>query len=142
MKGWRLVVAVAAVTACFAMPRPAVAEEYGENAGWGVLAVFGNVVYMPVKFVYATVGGVSGGLAYACTGGSYETASSIWQPALGGTYVLTPSMMRGETPIAFAGGVPSDALGGSGEASSADSTATDDEPAQRSHRGEEGLPSS
>jgi hypothetical protein len=139
MKGWRLVVAVAAVTTSIVMPRLAVAEDpYPESAGWGVLAVLVNVGYMPVKTVYATIGGVTGGLAYACTGGGYDTASDIWQASLGGTYVLTPSMIRGETPIAFAGDSSADAA--SSETSS--ETTTVEQPTQRSHRGEEGLPPS
>jgi hypothetical protein len=138
MKGWRLVVAVAAVTASIAMPRQAVAEDpYPESAGWGVLAVVVNVVYMPVKTVYATIGGVTGGFAYACTGGSYDTASNIWEASLGGTYVLTPSMIRGETPIAFAG----DSAESASPETTSDTTGYE-QPTQRSHRGEEGLPPS
>lgn len=132
MKGWRLLVAAAAVTAAVSMPRPALAEEYPESAGWGVLAVIANLGYMPVKTTYAVLGGLTGGLAYVCTGGSYDTASSIWEMSLGGTYVLTPAMIRGEDPIAFAGA--------SSPASVSD-TASDDPPVQRSRR-EEGLPPS
>ena len=104
MMRWRLVVAAAAVAATLSMPQTARAEEYPENAGWGILAVFANIGYMPVKTVYAVLGGLTGSLAYVCTGGSFDTASNIWAMSLGGTYVLTPSMIRGEDPIAFAGG--------------------------------------
>jgi hypothetical protein len=136
MKGWRLVVAVAAVTASVAVPRQAKAEEYGENAGWGVLAVLANVGYMPVKTVYATLGGLTGSLAYVCTGGNYDTASDVWQTSMGGNYVLTPGMVRGDEPIAFAGS------SGSASPSSSSETVVDEQPQQRSHRGEEGLPPS
>lgn len=108
MKRWRLVVAAAALAASLGVPSVVRAEEYPESAGWGVLAVFANVVYMPVKTVYAVVGGLTGGFAYVCTGGSYDTARSVWEMSMGGTYVLTPSMIRGDEPIAFAGGSSTD----------------------------------
>ncbi len=133
MKGLRLMVAAALVAATLGAPRVARAE-YADDAGWGVLTVFANLGYMPVKTVYAVLGGLTGGLAYVCTGGSYDTASAIWSPSLGGTYALTPAMLRGEEPIAFAGGGTS---GGSvaNEASS-------DEPPPRHGRREESLPAS
>ena len=127
MKGWRLVVAVAAVTAMVAIPGRARAEEYPESAGWGVLAILGNVVYMPVKTVYASLGGLTGGLAYVCTGGNYDTASDIWQTSLGGNYVLTPGMMRGDEPIAFAGA-------SSSATPESSATPPEEQPSQRSRR--------
>ena len=103
MMGWRSLVTSAALVSMLAAPAAVRAEEPAESAGWGVLAVFANVGYMPVKTVYALMGGLTGGLAFACTGGDLETASSVWEPSLGGTYVLTPSMIRGEDSILFAG---------------------------------------
>jgi hypothetical protein len=128
-----LVVAAAAVAASVSMARPALAEDYPENAGWGVLAVFANLGYMPVKTTYAVLGALTGSLAYVCTGGSYDTASSIWEMSMGGTYVLTPAMIRGDDPIAFAGE--------SSSTSAVSDAASDEPPAQRSRR-EEGLPPS
>jgi hypothetical protein len=66
-------------------------------------SVFVDLVYMPVKVVYATLGGLTGGLAFVLTGGRMDTATAIWRPSLGGTYVITPSMLRGEDPIYFSG---------------------------------------
>ena len=143
MKGWRMMVAAAAVAVSLSAPRPARAD-YAEDAGWGVLTVLANVVYMPVKTVYATLGGITGGLAYACTVGDFETASNIWQASLGGTYVLTPSMVRGEDPIAFAGNTaPTSAPAASDSATNATAAAPAPAtpPATRSRR-EESLPSS
>ena len=103
MKGWRWMAAAAAVTVMLGTPGVVRAEEYQESAGWGALAVVANVGYMPAKMVYGLVGGITGGFAYACSAGNYETANSIWEPSLGGTYVLTPAMIRGEQAIDFAG---------------------------------------
>ena len=136
MKRWTKVVAATALAASLVMPNVAWAEEYPESAGWGVLAVFANLGYMPVKTVYAVIGGITGGFAYACTGGSYETASSIWSMSLGGTYVLSPAMIRGEEPIYFAGG-PSEGSA----VTEAPETPAPDVQSSRGRR-DEGLPPS
>lgn len=78
-------------------------HRYASDFGVGVGAVFTNIVYMPVKFVYATLGGITGSFAYVLTGFRFDLAKSIWVPSLGGTYVVTPSMLKGEDPIYFSG---------------------------------------
>ncbi|HLK12207.1 MAG TPA: hypothetical protein VKW76_12585 [Candidatus Binatia bacterium] len=105
MKGWRMGMAAAGLLGVLAAATPARADSAGswEDAGWGTLAVLSNVVYMPAKVVYATLGGLTGGLAFACTGGDLQTAENVWVPSLGGTYVITPRMLRGEDDIQFAG---------------------------------------
>jgi hypothetical protein len=42
-------------------------------------------------------------MAYLLTVGNLDTAESIWSPSLGGTYVVTPAMLRNEEPILFSG---------------------------------------
>ena len=50
------------------------------DAGYGSLAVLTNLLYMPAKIVYGTVGLVTGSLAYLCTVGNDDVAMSIWDP--------------------------------------------------------------
>lgn len=107
MKGWRGFVLAAAMVAALATARPARAG-YLEDAGWGALTVLSNVVYMPAKLVYATIGGITGGLALGLTGGDMDTAETVWVTTMGGTYVITPRMLQGEDSIAFAGTPSSD----------------------------------
>lgn len=78
-------------------------HRYASDFGVGIGAVFTNIFYMPVKFVYATVGGITGSFAYVLTGFRMDIAKGIWVPSLGGTYVVTPSMLKGEDPIYFSG---------------------------------------
>jgi len=119
-----MVVVAAVVTSLGAQAVPAHAEGYPLDAGMGFAAVGIDLFYIPAKVVYATLGGLTGGFAYVLTGGNFETASSIWKPSLGGTYVVTPAMVAGEEPIYFSG-VGSDAR-------VADSrTRDDDRPAAR-----------
>jgi len=79
------------------------ASEAGSDFGVGVIAALSNVIYMPVKVGYAVLGGVTGTLAYGLTGGNREVADNIWVPSMGGDYVLTADMMKGEQDVRFSG---------------------------------------
>jgi len=78
-------------------------EDFGTDAGYGSLAVLVNLFYMPVKIVYAGLGGLTGGLVYLVTIGNESAAMATWSPSLGGTYVITPEMLEGEDPVLFNG---------------------------------------
>lgn len=78
-------------------------HRFATDFGLGVGAFFTNLIYMPVKFVYATLGGITGGFAYVLTGLNYDIAKGVWVPSTGGDYVITPSMLKGEQPIYFSG---------------------------------------
>jgi hypothetical protein len=95
-------------------------HQYASDFGLGVGAVFVDLVYMPLKFVYATLGGLTGGLAYVLTAGRSDTATAIWRPSLGGTYVITPAMLRGDEPIHFSGQVDQAEEGRNGDRSSSE----------------------
>ena len=102
MKGWRIPIGALVLVAALAAARP-VRAGYLEDAGWGSLTVLSNVVYMPAKLCYATLGGLTGGLAFALTAGDLQTAETVWVTTMGGTYVVTPGMLQGQDPIAFTG---------------------------------------
>ncbi len=80
-------------------------EEPGPAAsfGWGMAAVGTNIGYMPAKMLYALGGGLVGLLAWGVTAGNDDVAMGVLQPALGGTWVVTPEMLRGEYPVMFIG---------------------------------------
>jgi len=103
-----VVAAVVAAIICLGITGPARAEQhedenFASSFGLGVGAVFVDLIYMPVKFVYATLGGITGSLAYCLTVGRTDTAMAIWRPSLGGTYVVTPAMLKGDEEIHFSG---------------------------------------
>jgi hypothetical protein len=87
-----------------AVPRQAAAD-YASDAGMGVACVFVNLLYMPAKFLYATLGGVTGSFAYVLTGLNYDVADKIWAPSLGGNYVVTPAHLRNEQTLYFSGAI-------------------------------------
>jgi len=73
------------------------------DAGWGIGSILASCVYSPIKLVYATLGGVTGGLAYLLTGFNSDVANAIWVPSLRGTYVIAPEILKGNEPIQFVG---------------------------------------
>jgi hypothetical protein len=73
------------------------------GAGYGAVALFGNLLYFPAKLVYAVVGTVVAGGTYAVTAGNTQATSTVLRSALGGDYVLTPQMVAGQQPINFSG---------------------------------------
>jgi hypothetical protein len=115
---WGVVAAGIGLWAALALrPGPVLAEEEERGtwaaAGLGVGSILSNVLYMPAKFTYATLGAVTGGLAYLLTGGNYDVAQTVWVASLGGTYVITPNVLTGETPLEF-WGTPDEGDGGGG----------------------------
>ena len=73
------------------------------GVGIGAATVVADVVYVPTKVVYAILGGIGGGAGWALTGGNSQVSDTIWRSSLGGDYVLTPGMVRGDEPIHFSG---------------------------------------
>jgi hypothetical protein len=78
-------------------------KNFAKDFGLGMGAFGVNLLYMPAKFVYASLGAVTGGFAYLLTGANMDVGQRIWKPSLGGTYVITPSMLAGEERIMFSG---------------------------------------
>src|SRR5262245_15960532 len=106
MTGWRLVMA-GLMTCAVLAARPVSAGDLGQEegapgvatsddvstfsestagssdtwsrVGWGALTGLSNLLYVPAKLVYASVGGLTGGLALGLTGGDMNTAQAIWE---------------------------------------------------------------
>jgi len=80
-------------------------RQQGTPAGVGmqVMSVSATLLYFPCKAIYALNGGGVGGLAYLFSGGSEQTAKSIWVPSMYGTYFISPEHLTGERPVRFFG---------------------------------------
>ena len=85
---------------------PARAEGGAAEAGIGTAAVLASLVYGPTKIVYSLLGMIFGGFAWGLSGGDTEVLTAVVTPAIRGDYVITPSHIRGETPIEFIGRRP------------------------------------
>ncbi len=92
---------------CLGLPGNSWAEEVDSSpsneAALGVGSFFLTLVYSPLKLAYAILGGITGGFAFALTGGDMETAQSVWEPSVYGTYVITPDHLKGNEPVRFFG---------------------------------------
>jgi hypothetical protein len=97
-----LVVLIVVSLLTFAAPK-AEAGDFVSDAGIGVATVFVNILYVPAKLVYGTLGGFTGGVAYLLTGANMEVANRIWTPSLGGDWVVTPAHIRNEQTLFFSG---------------------------------------
>ena len=102
-KAWLCGLTLLLVVLVSSTPPVQAGQGYQRDLGWGLAAVGAGLLYTPAKVVYAIVGGMVGGFAYAWTVGDLEVAHHVWSTTVGGTYVLTPAMMRGKEPILFAG---------------------------------------
>ncbi len=69
----------------------------------GAAVVFSNLLYVPAKLAYASVGAVTGGLVLVV---SHDTsvATDVWSQTMGGNYFVLPGHLRGEAPLHFLGG--------------------------------------
>jgi hypothetical protein len=122
--GLRTVAIIVVLTFC-SMVAPAWSQssstdrQQGTPAGVGmqVASVASTILYFPCKAVYALGGGIVGGLAYLLSGGSEQTAKSIWIPSMYGTYFISPEHLTGERPVRFVGVAADDDGGTSAPAS-------------------------
>jgi hypothetical protein len=79
--------------------------QQGTASGAGVQAAsaVATILYFPLKAAFAIGGGIVGGLAYAFSGGSEQTAKNIWIPSMYGTYIITPEHLSGDRAVRFLG---------------------------------------
>ena len=94
-RGVRSGVVAAVLTALVAVPVGA-AESQADTwaaGGKGAATALVNVLYIPAKLVYAAVGGLVGGLAFCLTAGNSAVAQTVWEPSVGGSYILTTEQL-------------------------------------------------
>jgi len=105
-RGFRAWALAAVMVGALSVPAAAFAEDTrqaGRDAGVGLATVVANLFYIPAKVGYAAVGGLTGGLTYALTGGNLEAAEKVWVASGGGDYVLSPNHLQGREKIQFSG---------------------------------------
>ncbi len=78
-----------------------ISQEKAQNIGYGVGSVFANTVYSPLKITYAGLGLLTGGLGYVLSGGRRDVAIAIIYPAVRGSYIITPTQLKGQKPVIF-----------------------------------------
>jgi hypothetical protein len=83
------------------VPSSARSEDTVEKAGAAVALSVGNIWFVPLKAISASMGLLSGALSFVLTGGNYDLTQQIWRDTLQGPYVITPELAEkavGERP--------------------------------------------
>ena len=92
-----------ALLALLAGPTPeATAESAADEAVYGAGSVLGTLLYAPLKTSFCVIGAVTGGLTLPFAGA--DTAGDVAAAACGGTWAITPDVLKGHEPVRFVGG--------------------------------------
>jgi hypothetical protein len=81
---------------------PAAAESAVDEAAFGAGAVLGTVLYAPLKTGFCLAGGLTSGMSWPF--GGMRTAERIATAACGGTWAITPQVLKGREALRFMGG--------------------------------------
>ena len=83
-----------ALLALLAGPTPeATAESAADEAAYGAGSVLGTLLYAPLKTSFCVIGAVTGGLTLPF--GGTDTAGDVAAAACGGTWAITPDVLKG-----------------------------------------------
>ena len=72
------------------------AVEVGSSAG----SAFGTLIYAPIKASFCILGGIGSGFTAIA---SPPTAGKVAMAACGGSWIVTPNMVRGRESVKFVG---------------------------------------
>lgn len=93
-------VALVALLAASAGAEMTVPAERQSLPGAAAVAMFSNLVYVPIRFAVTVVSAELGGLTGFLTGGNKANAEDIWG-VFDGQAILTRPMVQGEEPVRF-----------------------------------------
>jgi hypothetical protein len=78
------------------------ADSTSQEVAYGVGSVTSTLVYAPVKASFCILGAVTSG--FTLPFGGPRTAEEVASAACGGTWAVTPEVLKGREPIRFVGG--------------------------------------
>ena len=71
------------------------------QVGAGVGSVVGSAVYFPFKAAFCILGGIGSGVTLLAAGP--ESANKVASASCGGTWAITPDVVKGREPVHFVG---------------------------------------
>ena len=96
-----LLAAVLAVLAVAAPASVATADSTAQEVAYGTGSVLTTLVYAPFKATFCILGGVTGGFTLPFAGP--RTAEKVVSAGCGGTWAITPGVLKGEERVRFVG---------------------------------------
>ena len=97
----RVALGVAVAVLAAALPASA-ADGTSQEVVYGVGSVTSTLVYAPVKASFCILGAVTSG--FTLPFGGPQTAEKVASTACGGTWAITPAVLKGREPVRFVGG--------------------------------------
>jgi hypothetical protein len=91
------------------LPGTAAADSTAEQVTYGVGSVLGTAVYAPFKATFCILGGITSGFTFPFAGA--HTAGRVATAGCGGTWAITPDVLKGREPVTFVGGQSSRSAG-------------------------------
>ena len=79
---------------------PASEDSTLEQAGYGAGSVLGTLVYAPLKATFCVLGGIGAGFTAIA---SRAKASQVFGASCGGTWIITPDVVKGKESVNFVG---------------------------------------
>ena len=101
---YTLILALAASLAAAGWAAPAAADSAAQDVAYGVGSVLGTAVYAPFKATFCILGGVTSGFTFPFAGA--DTAGKVATAGCGGTWAITPGVLKGQDHVNFVGGQP------------------------------------
>jgi hypothetical protein len=78
------------------------AESAASEAAYGAGSFFTTLVYAPVKTSFCILGGIAS--VFTLPFGGTDTAGDVAATTCGGTWLITPDILRGKERVRFLGG--------------------------------------
>jgi hypothetical protein len=78
------------------------AESAASEAAYGAGSFFTTLVYAPVKTSFCILGGITS--VFTLPFGGTDTAGEVAATTCGGTWLITPDILRGKEKVRFLGG--------------------------------------
>lgn len=98
------ILALSASLAVAGWAAPAAADSAAQDVAYGAGSVLGTAVYAPFKATFCILGGITSGFTFPFAGA--DTAGKVVTAGCGGTWAITPSVLKGQERVRFVGGQP------------------------------------
>ena len=102
MKRTASLVVLTASLAVAGLHGTAAADSTAEQVTYGAGSVLGTAVYAPFKATFCILGGITSGFTFPFAGA--DTAGKVATAGCGGTWVITPGVLKGQDHVKFVGG--------------------------------------